>query len=127
MKILLDTHAFIWFIMDNPKLSPRAKNIIESSHVVMVSVATPWEMAIKISLGKLKIKATFDQIFPSHLLINNMTLLPIHLKHLSQVAALPFHHRDPFDRLMIAQSMVEKLPIVSRDSAFDAYGVTRLW
>lgn len=127
MKILLDTHAFIWFIMDDAKLSRAAKNMIESTPVVMISVATAWEMAIKMKLGKLNISATFDQIFPYYLTINHITVLPIELRHLSLVASLPLHHRDPFDRLMIAQSIVDHLPIVSRDSAFDAYGITRLW
>ena len=90
-------------------------------------MASAWEIAIKMNLGKLNISATFDQLIPYQLRGNNIKLLPIQIRHLSQVAALPLHHRDPFDRLMIAQSMVENLPIISRDSAFDAYGITRIW
>jgi PIN domain nuclease of toxin-antitoxin system len=128
VRVLLDTHTFIWFIVDNPALGPQATRLIEDpDNEVLVSMATPWEIAIKMSLGKLKMEATFDQLFPSQLQINNITLLPIEVTHLAQVVTLPWHHRDPFDRLMIAQSMVENLPILSRDPAFDDYAVERFW
>ena len=79
------------------------------------------------SLDKLKMEATFDQLFPSQLQINNITLLPIEVPHLAQVAILPWHHRDPFDRLIIAQGIVDGLSILSRDSVFDDYEFERLW
>ncbi len=79
------------------------------------------------SLDKLKMEATFDQLIPAQLQINDIAMLPIEVPHLAQVATLPLHHRDPFDRLIIAQSMVENLPILSRDSAFDDYDIERLW
>ena len=84
-------------------------------------------MAIKTSLGKLDLPLPFDQFVPNQVLINNMIILPIKVSHLQQVARLPFHHRDPFDRLLIAQCMVEDMPIISRDAAFDDYATERLW
>jgi len=92
-----------------------------------ISVASLWEIAIKFSIGKLSLSAPFDQLIPQQLSLNGFELLPIEIAHLATVAALPFHHRDPFDRLLIAQAMTEKIPVVSSDSAFDAYtNVTRL-
>lgn len=100
--ILLDTHALIWFVMNDSKLSPAANQLIAQSPTVFVSVATLWEIAIKLSIGKLDMGGTFDDLFPIHLDDNNFTLIPITLPHLSRVGQLPFHHRDPFDRLLIA-------------------------
>ncbi len=125
--ILLDTHALIWFITNDSKLSPAANQLIAKSSKVLVSTATLWEIAIKLSIGKLDMGGTFDDLFPTHLDDNNFTLLPMTLAHLSHVGRLPFHHRDPFDRLLIAQSMTENMPIISKDAHFDAYSVTRLW
>lgn len=128
MRILLDTHTFIWFIIDDPRLSEYSARLIEdTSNDVFVSVATLWEMAIKVSLGKLHLEKTFDQLIPSQLQVNKFTILPVEINHLHQLVSLPWHHRDPFDRLMIAQSMTESLPILSRDPAFDYYGIRRLW
>ena len=128
MRVLLDTHTFIWFIMDDPALSPQAAKFIEDpNNEVMVSIAVAWEIAIKMSLEKLTMKAPFDQLFPAQLERNNFSLLSIEFSHLARITALPWHHRDPFDRLMIAQSLVEDMPILSRDSNFDAYAVERLW
>jgi PIN domain nuclease of toxin-antitoxin system len=93
----------------------------------LASAATAWEIALKMSLGKLNMAATFDQLFPAQLQVNDMTLLPIEVTHLVQVATLPWSHRDPFDRLHIAQSIVENTPILSRDPAFDRYTIERLW
>lgn len=125
--ILLDTHTLIWFVTNDAKLSPAANQLITQSATVLVSVATLWEIAIKLSIGKLNMGGTFDDLFPTHMDNNNFTLLPIILPHLSRSGKLPFHHRDPFDRLLIAQSMTENVPIISKDAHFDAYGVTRLW
>lgn len=125
--LLLDTHTLIWFIQNDKKLAPYASQQIMESETVFVSAATLWEIAIKMSIGKLDIGDEFDNMFPTHLEQNGFTMLPIELKHFSQVVQLPYYHRDPFDRLLIAQSMTEKLPIISKDRFFDAYGVTRLW
>lgn len=125
--ILLDTHALLWFIMDDARLSYTAKKFIVESDDVFVSTATLWEIAIKLSIGKLSMSGDFDALFPSQLHANQLTLLPIEVNHLAQVARLPFHHRDPFDRLIIAQSLEEDLPVVGYDTAFDAYPIKRLW
>ncbi len=128
MKLLLDTHTLIWFLQDDPKLSLRATELIEKpDNEIFVSVVTLWEIAIKVSLGKLVLNSPFDQIFPQQLLINNFVVLPIEITHLKQLMLLPFHHGDPFDRLLIAQSMVEQLIIVGRDRIFDSYNTKCLW
>lgn len=128
MKLLLDTHAFLWFIMGSQNLSADARALIEdAANEKFLSVASLWEMAIKLSIGKLTLSAPFDVLFPEQLTLNGVNLLGIKVEHAAAVAALPFHHRDPFDRLLIAQAMAEKMSIVSIDAAFDAYSVTRLW
>lgn len=128
MKLLLDTHAFLWFIAGSASLSGDARALIEDgTNERWLSVASLWEMAIKTSLGKLTLSAPFDVLIPQQLNLNGVELLDIKMTHASLVATLPFHHRDPFDRLLIAQAIVEQMPIVSVDPAFDAYAVTRLW
>jgi PIN domain nuclease of toxin-antitoxin system len=84
-------------------------------------------MAIKVSLGKLQIRQSFDRFIPDQLMLNNINLLDITISHTLHVATLPFHHRDPFDRLLIAQSLIEGIPLISIDTLFDTYGVSRLW
>ncbi len=84
-------------------------------------------MAIKVSLGKLILSDPFDDLIPEQIDLNNIGLLSIGVEHLSLLASLPFHHRDPFDRLLISQALTEKMPIVGVDAAFDPYGITRLW
>lgn len=122
MKLLLDTHIFLWFIMGSPHLSAENLALIEDEkNRKFISVASLWEIAIKSSIGKLNLSAPFDQLIPQQLSLNGFELLPIEIAHLATVATLPFHHRDPFDRLLIAQAITEKMPVVSSDSAFDAY------
>lgn len=128
MRVLLDTHAFLWFVGGSAQLSSRARQVIaDPTTEPLLSVASLWEMAIKISLGKLTIQAPFATFVPEQLRLNGITLLGITIDHTAGVTTLAFHHRDPFDRLLVAQAQSEQLPIVSADSAFDAYGVTRLW
>lgn len=128
MKLLLDTHAFLWFIMGSPHLSSRARALIEdAANEKFLSVASLWETAIKLSLGKLTLTTSFESLIPAQLSLNGIDLLNITTGHAAVVATLPFHHRDPFDRLLIAQAMVEKIPLVSTDAAFDSYAVQRLW
>ena len=127
MKLLLDTHIFLWFIMGSPHLTAKARALIEDeTNRKFISVASLWEIAIKSSIGKLTLSAPFDQLIPQQLSLNGFELLPIEITHLATVVTLPFHHRDPFDRLLIAQAMAEKMPVVSSDLAFDAYAITRL-
>jgi PIN domain nuclease of toxin-antitoxin system len=126
--LLLDTHTVLWFWWDDPQLSAHAKGLIcDPANRKLVSLATPWEVAIKVSRKKLDIGGTFRGFFDQHMIRTYFEWLQIATKHLDGVAELPFHHSDPFDRLMIAQALTENLPIVSGDPQFDPYGVTRLW
>lgn len=128
MRLLLDTHSFLWFVTEDPKLSISARRIIATgSNELLLSVACVWEIAIKVSIGRLPIPAPLDTFIPEQLRINRIGLLPIELKHIFEVTRLPLHHRDPFDRLLIAQALTEGLPIVSADPAFDSYSVQRPW
>ncbi len=124
---LLDTHTFIWFVFDAPQLSTAAKNRIETEDDVSLSLASVWEMAIKVGTGKLVFPAPVEDFVAEQIARNNIQLLPIKMAHLALVSRLPFHHRGPFDRLIIAQSITENMAVVSADKAFDAYGITRLW
>jgi PIN domain nuclease of toxin-antitoxin system len=128
MTVLMDTHSFIWFVDGNSQLSARARTLIEDpANDKFLSMASIWEMAVKISLGKLSIAQPFEQFIPHQLQINGFEMLEIKFDHIVRVSNLPFHHRDPFDRLLIAQCLVERIPVISVDSVFDAYSVQRLW
>lgn len=128
MRFLLDTHTFIWFVIDSPQFSPIAKELIEDEYnEKWLSIASVWEMAIKCSIGKLILDLPIQTFVEQQIQQNSLDLLSIQLPHLWIVATLPLHHRDPFDRLLIAQAMVEKISIISADIVFDAYAVKRLW
>jgi PIN domain nuclease of toxin-antitoxin system len=127
MRLLLDTHTFLWFIEDNPRLSSDARKILESEVNLLISVASLWEIAIKNSIGKLSLAQPFGTFINSQLETKAIELLPIAITHLAMITTLPIHHRDPFDRLLVAQAMVEQMPIVSMDDKFDPYGIKRLW
>ncbi len=127
MKVLLDTHAFLWFVNDDPQLSLAAKTLMESEVDLLLSVASLWEISIKVGIGKLDLPKLFDVFIPEQLEINEIELLPIELRHLTPLTSLPLHHRDPFDRLLISQSLVEELTILSADKIFDRYAVSRSW
>lgn len=129
MKLLLDTHTFLWFISGNPKLSAHSRQLIENiENERWVSIASLWEMSIKASIGKLKLNLTFPEIIRNHINDNAMTLLHIKPEHLEIVRSLPFHHKDPFDRLIIAQSQWENIPVLSCDEVFDDYAdMQRIW
>lgn len=126
MKQLLDTHTFIWFVMGDATITPVVRSRIENNENLL-SIVSVWEIAIKSNLGKLNLKLPFDLFMDRHVRQNAIQLLEVKLEHLSVVATLPLHHRDPFDRLLIAQVMVEQIPILGVDSAFDAYPIRRLW
>jgi PIN domain nuclease of toxin-antitoxin system len=127
-RMLLDTHAFLWFAWDDRRLSLRARNLIEDGATQpVVSAASIWEIAIKVGTGKLTLAKPLDQFLSQHLDGYEMEVLSIERSHSLRVAVLPFHHRDPFDRMLAAQSLIESLPLISADGVFDAYGVTRLW
>ena len=125
MRILIDTHIFLWFINNDSQLSLTAKIPLESDVELLLSVVSLWEIAIKISTGKMTLPKPFEIFIPEQLQQNDIGVLPIKTDHLTYVTTLPFHHRDPFDRLLIAQSIVEGISIVSVDSAFDPYKVDR--
>jgi PIN domain nuclease of toxin-antitoxin system len=128
MKLLLDTHTFIWFVTDSPRLSSTAKALIEDEYnEKWLSIASIWEMAIKQSIGKLRFELAFPTFVEQQMQRNSMDLLGIQISHLAIVANLPLHHRDPFDRLLIAQAVVEQIPIVGADGVFDSYPIQRLW
>jgi PIN domain nuclease of toxin-antitoxin system len=128
MRILLDTHTFLWFITGDPKLSGAARKAIENvAHEKHISVITAWEIAIKWSLGKLTLARPFDVLIPQQIQQNGFLWLPLELTHLIVLAALPFHHRDPFDRSLVAQALKEGMPLVSVDPALDGYGIVRIW
>ena len=128
MRILLDTHAFLWWIADDPALSRRARAAIaDPGNECLLSTASAWEMAVKISLEKLELDRNLERFLPEQMAANGFGMLPIDLRHVSRVARLPFHHRDPFDRLIVAQALLEDLSVVTADGVFAKYGVRRTW
>jgi PIN domain nuclease of toxin-antitoxin system len=128
MNLLLDTHTLLWFLRDDAKLSASAKALIEDpANRKLVSIATCWEIAIKAGVGKLNLSEPSRDLLSRELPRNNFELLPISLDHATAVESLPPHHRDPFDRLLAVQALMEKHSIVSADPFFDAYGVSRVW
>lgn len=128
MAILLDTNALLWHVAGHPRLSAAAKQWIDDpSQEVFVSIASLWEITIKTSLGKLQLNLPLPVLLQQHLLRSDVQLLPIDPLHLMRLATLPHYHRDPFDRLIVAQALEENLPLVSVDVALDAYGIQRLW
>jgi len=126
MTLLLDTRAFLWWVTDDRRLSKRARSAIGATPSVL-SVASCWEMAIKASLGKLTLPRPVDRFVQQQLEVNGFTLLPVSLEAVAAVADLPFHHRDPFDRLLAAQARLGPFTIVSSDPIFRKYGVRRIW
>jgi PIN domain nuclease of toxin-antitoxin system len=128
VKLLLDTQAFLWFADDHPRLSRKARRRIEDPrHDKFLSLASVWELAIKLSLGKLRLSVPLAEYIETGAVTNGIALLPIEKDHAIAVATLPDHHRDPFDRLLVAQALNEGLTVVGSDERFDAYGVRRVW
>jgi PIN domain nuclease of toxin-antitoxin system len=127
MQYLLDTHALLWFLEDDSQLPVKVSNEITNiDNKCYVSIASLWEIAIKINLGKLSIKFSFEK-FASFLSDNDIEVLPIAFDHLTQLSSLEHHHRDPFDRIIIAQCMVENLTILTKDQYFPNYPVKIMW
>ena len=128
MRLLLDTHSFLWFLLDAPQLSATAKAVIaDPNNDVEISPASYWEIAIKISLGKYALPESYQAFMEREIAANQFRVLRIEPRHTAVLTTLPFHHRDPFDRLLVAQAIAEQVPIVSSDRALDAYAVRRLW
>ena len=127
MRLLLDTHALLWYAAGDPRLSGQALDAINATDAKsVVSAASLWEMAIKVSIGKLALGETVREFWSRHENAG-VDLLPINALESTFVEKMPFHHRDPFDRLIIAQAIVHQLPIVSKDVIFDLYGISRIW
>lgn len=127
MQALLDAHTFLWFIRGSPQFSAKARELIEdTANNCLLSIASPWEVGIKVSTGKLTFGRPVDEFFEERMRLNRITFLPITLAHIARVSTLPFHHRDPFDRMLVAQSLTDSIPLVSADVTLDAYGITRL-
>ncbi len=128
MKYLLDTHTLLWFLSGSESLSQTARLLIENeANEIFVSIASLWEITIKSSLGKLELATTLQDMFIDKLSDNDIQVLKIDLSHLICVHTLAFFHRDPFDRLIAAQSLVENIPLISKDLIMNDYGVQRIW
>jgi len=128
MKVLLDTHAFLWWITDDPKLSLRVRGIIsDGENEIFISAATGWEIAIKSQIGRLKLPDEPQRFILEQLKINGMKSLPIEMRHALHVSTLPAYHQDPFDRILIAQAQMEDLPVLSADPEIGKYEVTIIW
>ncbi len=127
MRLLLDTHAFLWFLLDDPLLSATAQAVIvDPLNDIEISPASYWEIAIKIRLQKYALPGSYQVFMEREIADNHFRILPIEPKHTALLTTLPFHHKDPLDRLLVAQANVEGIPLVSVDSRLDAYGITRL-
>lgn len=127
-RLLLDTHVFLWWVDDAPNLTvPARKAIADTGNECFVSIVSCWEMAIKSSLGKLRLARPVERFVSEQLAANSFNLLNIELRHAAKIEKMPFLHRDPFDRLLIAQAQTEKLTMVTADSVFVDYGIEILW
>ena len=128
MKLLLDTHTLLWFALTDPQLSGTAMSLImDPANEKLVSPASYWEIAIKISVKKYALSQPYEVFMDAAIDKNGFGYLHVLPKHTAVLTTLPFHHKDPFDRLLVAQALVESIPIISNDPALDAYGITRLW
>jgi len=128
VRTLLETHAMYWYIEGDRQLSSQAQKLIQDvANEVLVSPASYWEIAIKLSIGKWKLNRSYEEFVDIALNTYGFRMLPILPTHTARLIGLPFHHRDPFDRMLVAQALVENTAIISNDAALDAYGITRLW
>jgi PIN domain nuclease of toxin-antitoxin system len=127
MRVLLDTHVLIWLVEGDKNLSTVARSAIEDEdNSLYLSIASLWEITIKLSLGKLDLQLSVDEMVESFLIPGGIEILQIQTSHLSILRNLPLHHRDPFDRMIIAQAKSEKMTLISADGMFDQYGVNLL-
>jgi PIN domain nuclease of toxin-antitoxin system len=128
VRVLLDTHVMYWYIEGDPQLSTTARTLIRDvSNEVLISPASYWEIAIKVSLGKWRLNRPYEDFIDIGLKQYGFLILPILPAHTARLIGMPFYHKDPFDRLLAAQALAEGIPMVSADSAFNDYDVTRLW
>ena len=128
MRVLLDTYSFLWLVTDDDSLSELARTVfLDPDNTLLVSAVTGFEVSVKFSLGKLKLSEPPREFVQNRLHNNAMTALPVTLAHTYRLASLPFHHRDPFDRLLVSQALEEDAPILSADAGLSDYGIERLW
>ena len=128
MRLLLDTHVFLWWITDDERLSPRARALIaDGNNELFLSAASAWEIVAKLRLGRVTLAGDPSSIIPEQLALNGIHSLPIQAVHALRLSALPPHHRDPFDRLLIAQAQAENLTVLTTDGRFAAYGIATTW
>jgi PIN domain nuclease of toxin-antitoxin system len=128
MKTLLDTHALLWLLTDDKRLSETAKNtFLDQENSLFFSMTSLWEICIKMSLGKLSLKRGWLKTIQDEMKVNAIHWLPIEIRHCTELTKLPFHHRDPFDRMLIAQAMAEDMLLLSRDIRLSDYEITRVW
>lgn len=128
MTILLDTHVFLWWITNDRRISSVAEGLIsDKNNDLLLSAASAWEIAIKAQLGKLPLPDDPEVFIPQQMAINRVRSLPVSTDHALHVSKLPSHHRDPFDRLLIAQAKVENIPLLSDDSLIKLYPIQVLW
>jgi len=128
VRILLDTHTFLWWTNDSPRLSESARETIaDPGNELFLSAASGWEIAIKVPLGKLRVADDLGRFIAEQLSLNQIATLPITMRHALQVHSLPLYHRDPFDRMIIAQSQLEKMPVLTTDGIFARYDVKTIW
>ena len=128
MKALLDTQVFLWWISDDPRLSSRASVIIkDGNNKLFLSAASGWEIAVKVRLGRLTLPEPLETFVPEQMALNAIEGLPIQMSHALHVYTLPDHHRDPFDRMLVAQAQLENLPILSADPQISLYAVETVW
>ena len=126
MNVLLDTHTFLWGLTNEGKLSPRVRKLLPMADT-WFSVASLWEILIKAQSGRLNLPYPVGPFVTAKLLLNGVKLLPITPGDVLRIESLPMHHRDPFDRMLIAQSLEQKLPLVSADAAFQPYDIEVIW
>jgi PIN domain nuclease of toxin-antitoxin system len=128
LRVLLDTHAFLWWVSGEKPLPRKAAKLIsDEGNIIFVSHATVWEMAIKAAIGKLTLPEAAGTFVQKQCKLNRFQLLPISLDAISMIETLPLHHNDPFDRLLVAQCLDMKIPIISADALLTKYRVTRIW
>jgi PIN domain nuclease of toxin-antitoxin system len=128
MQLLLDTHSFIWWSINSEKLSLTGQDLLfDRNNRLFLIVASVWEMQIKLQLGKLQLNPSLQELIKNQITINNLEILSIDLAHTWTLATLIHYHKDPFDRLLISQSITEIMPILSIDEIFDLYPVQRIW
>lgn len=128
MRVLVDTHVFLWWVEGDRALPAKARATLASQeNECLISVVSAWELAIKASLGKLKLTLPVERYVVEHIAANGFRMLDIRMAHVGRVETLDSHHGDPFDRLLIAQALEEEIPMVTADPVFRKYGVKRIW